>query len=31
MTTTTELEHQPAGHQKPTTIVVNGRQKGSRR
>lgn len=27
MTTTTELEHQPAGHQKPTTIVVNGRQK----
>ena len=27
MSTTTELEHQPAGHQKLTTIVVNGRQK----
>ena len=27
MSTNTELEHQPAGHQKPTTIVVNGRQK----
>lgn len=27
MSATTELEHQTTGHQSPTTIVVNGRQK----